>query len=157
MKKPLIALVASAFLLSGCAAARDSRLNPFNWFGRGQQEDTLATEVEGLQTIPDGRELVAEVISLEIDRTPGGAIIRAVGLPPTQGFYDGELVAEDADGAQGGVLSYQFRIAESPRFEVVSTQRSREVVVALFLSNVKLEGVRSIRVVASQNSRVSRR
>ena len=157
MKKPLIALVASALLLSGCAGARDSRLNPFNWFGRGQQEETLATEVEGMQTIPDGRPLVAEVISLEIDQTPGGAIIRAIGLPETQGFYDGELVAVNDGASQDGVLSYQFRIAEPPRFEVASTQRSREVVVALFLSNIKLEGVRAIRVVASQNSRVSRR
>ncbi|MFV2052968.1 hypothetical protein [Aliiroseovarius sp. YM-037] len=154
MKTPIIALSIAALLLSACG----SRLNPFNWFGRGQQEETLTVGADGEAAPRDARPLVSQVIDLQIDRTPGGAIIRAVGLPPTQGFFNAELIAENRERPdENGVLTYSFRLAEPFDFQRVSTQQSREVVVAREVSNIKLQGVRSIRVLGSQTSRISRR
>lgn len=154
MKTPIIALSIAALVLSACG----SRLNPFNWFGRGQQEETLAVSADGEVVARDARPLVAQVIDLRIDRTPGGAIVRAVGLPPTQGFFNAELIPENRERPdENGVLTYRFHIAEPFDFQRVSTQQSREVIVAREISNIKLQGVRAIRVLGAQSSRISRR
>ena len=76
MKRLIVALTLLSFL-SACGAVRDSRLNPFNWFGRDREERVQAVEIQGpVETRP----LVAQVISLKVDRMPGGAIIYAVWL-----------------------------------------------------------------------------
>lgn len=154
MKTPISALVVSALLLSACG---ESRLNPFNWFGGGQEEETLELTAEAREAAIDRRGLVEEVISLRIDRTNGGAVIHAVGLPATQGYFDAELVAHNDGQPTDGVLTYLFRIERPLGFERVVNQRSREVTVAAFLSDIALEGITSIRVVAQGNSMVSRR
>ncbi|MEM9975308.1 MAG: hypothetical protein AAF771_14110 [Pseudomonadota bacterium] len=143
-------LILALVVLSGCARVAESRLNPFNWFGRGDAEVTV-TRVE---VIEDPRPLVAEVSGVSIDRVPGGAILRAVGLPPTQGYFAGALVAE---AAGPGILSYTFRAVPPDEASRVSTVPSREVVVALFLSDQTLAGVRQIQVVGATNARAVRR
>ncbi len=80
--RTLIILVASVLVLSGCARVSESRFNPFNWFGSSADEETVATIGESA----DPRPLVAEVTSLVVERTPTGAIVRATGLPPDQGW-----------------------------------------------------------------------
>ena len=46
--------------------------------------------------------LVAEVVTLEVAPIPEGAIVRANGLPPTQGWWEAELVAQPVD--ENGVI-----------------------------------------------------
>ncbi|WP_428544182.1 hypothetical protein [Profundibacter sp.] len=152
MRTPIAALLLGTLVLTGCA----TKLNPFNWFKRGSTQETLA-ELPDPTVINDNRALVQQVVSLSVDKTPGGAIIRATGLPPTQGYWDAELVPENGEEPVKGVLTYQFRIEEPIDFQRVSTPQSREVVVARFVSNIKLDGVRQIRVVGAKNARSTRR
>ncbi len=148
---PVIALGLSALLLSGCGS---SKLNPLNWFG-GSKEETVAVMDNSVLT--DNRPLVARVTSFKIDRTPGGAILRAVGLPPTQGYWDAELVAENDGKPEKGVLSFQFHIQKPYDAENAGPPKSREVVVAYFITNNSLQNVRKIRIRGAQNARTVRR
>lgn len=153
MKRLIVALTLLSFL-SACAAARDSRLNPFNWFGRDREE---RVQVVDTVTPQDRRPLAAEVIRLKVDRMPGGAIIHAVGLPATQGHWDGELVPLNGEFPEKGVLTYEFRLAPPPGPTRQGTPQSREVVVGHFISDQTMLGVRNIAVVARQNRRSVRR
>ena len=153
MKRLIVALTLLSFL-SACAGVRDSRLNPFNWFGRDREERVKVVETVGPI---ERRPLVAEVISLKVDRMPGGAIIHAVGLPVTQGHWDGELVPLNGEMPDKGTLTYEFRLAPPPGPTRQGTPQSREVVVGLFVSDQTMLGVRSISVVAQQNRRNVRR
>lgn len=142
---------------AGCGRIADSRINPFNWFGRGER--VAMVDAEGLPIVIDARSLMTEVAALTIERAPGGAIIRATGLPPTQGYWDGGLVPVDRDERPDdrGILSYEFRVFAPTAPQRASTRQSREVVVGRFVSNQTLEGVREIRVIASGNARSARR
>lgn len=103
----------------------------------------------------DQRPIVAQVTDLVVDRTPSGVILRVKGLPPRQGYYDGELVPVPSEDE--GVLAYQLH-AQPPHYETpASTTRSREFVVARFLSNDNLTGIRTIRVSGSSNTLSARR
>jgi len=157
MTRALIATVLILGTLAGCARVADSRLNPFNWFGNSRSEATLAPDGGFAAVDEDLRRMVDQVTALQIERTPGGAIIRATGLPLEQGFYDGELISVSDDAPVDGVLEFQFRIRPPLTPTRVSTVPSREVVVGLFVTNQGLEGVREIRVVAQRNTRAVRR
>jgi hypothetical protein len=156
MRLPVTGLLVLTLTLGACGKIRDSRLNPFNWFGRSE-----VVEVPAEGVVPgrpyDTRILVSQVIDMEVARYPGGAIVRATGLPPTQGWWKADLVAENSGFPVDGVLTYRFVIAEPLTPKPVSTQQSREVTAATHLSNVKLADVRQIVVVGAQNSRASRR
>ncbi|SPH18115.1 hypothetical protein DEA8626_01645 [Defluviimonas aquaemixtae] len=155
MKSSVTILLVVALTLGGCGRLRESRLNPFNWFGRSTEQ--TATQTVAPAVPDDGRILVAQVTDMEVARQPGGAIIRATGLPPTQGFWDAALVAENSGFPVDGVMTYRFVVAEPIPPARVSTPQSREVSAAAYISNIKLEGVRQIVVLGSQNSRSSRR
>lgn len=154
-RRAAILTLAMAVMLSGCGFGQ-SRLNPFNWFGSGPEAETLDPVV--LEERKDRRPLVAQVTALEVERTPGGAIIRATGLPPVQGWYGAELVNEDRDGQPiDGVLTYSFRAIPTPEPTRVSTVQSRELTVAVFVSDITLAATREIRVTGALNSRAARR
>jgi hypothetical protein len=55
------------------------------------------------------------------------------------------------------VLAYEFRISTPVFTRSVSTQQSREVVVAHFISDRGLDGVRRITVSGSETSRSTNR
>lgn len=150
MKTPIATLLVSALLITGCA----TKMNPFNWFKRSKNE-TLQQIAPG--QVLEERGLVSQVISLQIEHTNGGAIIHAVGLPPSQGYWDAELIADNEEKPVNGVLTYKFRIDQPYEFKRASTPVSREVVVGHFVSNIKLQGVKTIRVLGAQNARSSRR
>ncbi len=154
----LLGALAALMLLSACAGLRETRLNPFNWFGRSTETPTLEPE-GGWQVVTDNRILVQQVTELEVMPVSGGAMIRAVGLPPTQGWWDAELLAEgDEMRPEGGVLRLAFVIAEPRRAQREGTPMSREVSVALYLSDIRLEDVRQITVSGERNARtVARR
>jgi len=157
MTRNLIATVLILGTMAGCGRVAESRLNPFNWFGASRSSATLAPEGGYTALEQDRRRMVNQVTALSIERTPGGAIIRATGLPVEQGYYDGELVSVSDDQPVNGVLEYQFRIRPPVAPTRVSTVPSREVIVGMFITNQNLDGVNEIRVVGQSNTRAVRR
>ncbi|WP_420394904.1 hypothetical protein [Nioella sp.] len=146
----LMALLVVVLGLTGCA----SRLNPMNWFGRDREERVQISETVAAPV--DDRQLVTEVISLSVDPLPGGAIVRAMGLPPRQGYWEADLVEV---GREDGEIVFEFRVYRPVDANTrVGTQRSREILAGTSLTTQDLAGIRQIVVVAQQNRRsVSRR
>ncbi|MFV0493335.1 MAG: hypothetical protein ACK5M4_16100 [Pseudorhodobacter sp.] len=151
MKTPLVTAIAMVLILGGCGFG-SSRLNPFNWFGGSTEVETVASEEEGPQ---DNRLLVQQVTQMEVDRNQTGAIIRATGLPPTQGYWEAELVPRPVD--ENGELVFDFRVFPPVTPQAVSTQQSREITAGAFLSNIKLRDIRRITVQGESNARSSSR
>ncbi|RUS60546.1 hypothetical protein EGN72_08155 [Pseudorhodobacter sp. E13] len=151
MNKPLIAALCATLALGACSTIGKSRLNPFNWFGGS--EETVAV-LSPTERPADPRLLVSQVTEMQLERMPGGVIIRATGLPPTQGYWDAELVARPVED---GKIVYDFRVFPPLGGAAVSTPQSREVTVAAFLSNIKLDSIRQITVQGETNARTSRR
>jgi hypothetical protein len=146
MRLTVLAMLIVVTALSGCGRVRDSKLNPFNWFGKARPV-AAAT----LYTAPtDARPLVAQVLTLKVEPYPGGAIVRATGLPPTQGYWEAELVAQPVDDT--GRLVYEFRIFPPLVPTAAGTPYSRQVVVAASVSDIKLQEVRSIVVQGAANA-----
>ena len=140
-----------AVALAGCGKLRQSKLNPFNWFKKSVPRETIVLPGEE----EDPRPLVDTVLTMAVEPIPGGAVVRARGVTPTQGWWDAELVARDVD--EKGVLVYDFRLVPPTDRTDVNTQQSREIDVAIYISDVKLEAVREIVVQGAKNARVSRR
>lgn len=138
--------------LAGCGGLRDSRLNPFNWFGRSAPAARVVVET-GPQVDP--RPLVETVTDMQVDAFRGGAIVRATGLNPTQGYWEAELVELPID--ENGVLVLEFRILPPITRADVSTPRSREVTVGTSLSDIKLAKISRIVVQGKTNARASAR
>ncbi len=152
MTKPLLAAIPLVLVLAACGGGFSARLNPLNWFGGS--EEVQATTLVSDTVAQDPRPLVQQVTFLAVEPMQGGAIVRATGLPPTQGYWNAELVARPVED---GVLVYDFRLVPPPAPAAVSTQQSREVQVAAFVSNFKLDGISQITVQAASNARSSRR
>ena len=163
-------------------SVRGSALNPFNWFGRSREsrqrsqaasgEDAeLIAAVEAAAARPDRRRgpstfrpelgdyriLVHQVTGMSVDRVPGGAIVRATGLPRSQGYWDAELIAAPLSAQSDGTLVFEFRVFPPLGTRQAGTAPSREVTVARYVSDQTLAGVRQIVVVARQNSRAAGR
>lgn len=150
--KTLILSLATVMALTSCASVRESRLNPFNWFGRSK---AAPVEEFGVAVVEDARPLVEQVQTMVIEPTQQGAIVRATGLSPMQGYYDAELVPRPVDDK--GVLVFDFRIKPPPVQKPVGTPRTREVTVAAALSNIALQEITQIVVQGASNARSSRR
>lgn len=155
MKAIRVLLLGLPLVLASCGIS-ETRLNPFNWFG-GNEEATTAEPVQIVER-RDPRPLVSEISQLVIEPTPGGAIVRATGIPPTQGWYQAALVNVAPDGAPvNGVLSYSLRALPPDTPTRISTRQSRELTAAIFISDTVLSQVRVIQVTGAQNSRIARR
>ena len=148
----LFILGTGSLMMTACARVSESRLNPLNWFGRDSEEE----KVDTIEERGDPRPLVAEVTSLVIEPTPTGAIIRATGLPPDQGWYAGSLVPE-TDGPVDGILAYRFRAVPPAERTRVSTRQSRELSVGAAISTIVLSETRVVRVIGARNIRTVRR
>lgn len=142
----LRAIVLISLILS-LAACGNSRLNPLNWFG-GDREERIRVDPDAADGTPtDPRPLVAEITQLSIEATTSGAILRATGVTPAQGYFEAELVlAEINDGA----IVFDFRAA-APLGQ--PTPGLQTIVAGATLTNGELAGVRTITVVAAQNRR----
>ena len=146
MRVPILAIVVLAIALGGCARLRESRFNPLNWFGPGRE-----AAVTDLYVRPDdARALVAQVTVLKVEPYPGGAIVRATGVPPTQGYWEAELVAQPLDDQ--GRLVFEFRVFPPPEPVAAGSPYSRQITVAVALSTIKLQGVTSIVVQGASNA-----
>ena len=151
-----IVVVLALSLLAGCAQIGESRFNPFNWGRGGDAPDTLVPVDQRI--VIDNRPLVSQVTGLALEPTPGGLIVRATGQAPGAGFWQGDLVPDRRDGAvPDGVMAFQFRVAPPPAPQPAPTARSREIVVATFISDQQLRGVREVRIIGAGNSRGARR
>lgn len=158
-------LLGTAILLtlSGCARVAESRLNPFNWFGQSTAAPAAPADPATRRplvpenrrtTVSDTRTLVQSITALSVDRAPTGAIVRATGIAPTQGFFNAELVNA---GVSGGVLTLQFRAQSPAGFEAQGSQRSRQINAAYVISNAQLAGIRTVRVEGATNARTAAR
>ncbi len=153
MRHP-VALLSIVALLAACSGASESNWNPLNWFGKTTEERVAAVNAPARQ---DGRKPINEIVRLQIDATPGGAILKVTGLPERQAFYNAELVPLADEKPVDGVLEYEFRISAPIGATQSGPPQSREVVVARFLSEQTLRGVRTIRVKGATNALVTRR
>lgn len=144
-------VVSTAAALAGCGGFRNSRLNPRNWFGRSQPRETIVLPAEQ----SDPRPLVDAVLSMSVEPIPGGAIVRARGQTPTQGWWKAELVPLPIDDS--GVLVYEFRLLPPLAKTDVNTPQSRQVDVAIYISDIRLDRVREIVVQGATNARSARR
>lgn len=148
--------------VSGCARLAQSPLNPVNWFGRSTEEPATAQQIRARQPllpenrvrVVDARPLVQSVAEMEVIRTPSGALVRATGIVPTQGFFNAELVNA---GVENGVLTFDFRAEAPAGFEATGSDLSRRISAAEVLAAGELDGVRTIRVRAAANARSARR
>jgi len=165
MRKSLSALLISTLLVSGCGA---SKLNPLNWFGRGQSQPVVADSANPLIPAKRGTVfrrgdkpytgiLMPQVKQLKIERVPGGAIVRATGVAQFQQPYDVKLISTSGNQPVDRTLTFELR-AEVPGKNLrQGSEWTRTVTVATFLTDNELEGVRTIRVVGSQNTMSARR
>jgi len=149
----LIAAMTLLTFLAACGGLRDSKLNPRNWFGKSKQQTVTATTAN----VTDPRSLVAQVIAMKVDRVPDGAIVSAVGLPATQGYYQAELVPLNDGKPVKGTLKFEFRLLAPSTTHPTGAPRAREVLVGHAVSSQDLKGVRRIKVIAQQNSRTAKR
>lgn len=149
-----LAPVALVLLLSACGSSGQSHwYNPFSWWGGSKEVPTTLGVPQGANE--DQRPLVAQVTSLSVELTSDGAIVRATGLPPTQGYWDGALV-QDGEITDGRIV-YRFVLVPPVRPKPVSTVQSREVTVATYISNIKLQQVEDVVVQGASNARSARR
>jgi hypothetical protein len=155
MRVSLLAGLVMVMTLTACGSAvRESRYNPRNWFGGASNtEPTLGPT----SAYTDNRALVPQVTDLVVDRAAGGAIVRATGLAPTQGWWDAELVPETTGIPLDGVMRYRFVIAQPESPQRQGAPRSRQIVVAAVIQNRVLDFVDRIEVVGAQNTRSTRR
>lgn len=166
MRRPLIAALTALLALSACGGGqrdateeRGSLLNPLNWFGRNapEGEPTLAPP-GGFPTLPqDRRPVIRQIVNMELRPTPGGVILFAVGLPPTQGWWDAGLIADNDGEPVDGTLSYAFVVMPPFGPAPAGAPATRELTAALFIPDIRLTDVRQITVRGVQNQITRRR
>ncbi len=159
-------LIGTALLmtLTGCTQIANSRFNPLNWFGASTAAPVAAaattSDVRPLvpqnrtPVVIDNRPLVTSISALTVERTTTGAIVRASGVAPTQGFFNAELVPQ---GITDGVLTLAFRAQAPAGFDAQGSALSRTIHAAYIMDRAELAAVRSVRVEAATNARVTRR
>jgi len=157
MRNTAAVAMAACLVLAGCGGS----FNPFGLFGGGQAAEATVRVAEVPEAQADPRPLVAEVARLSVDRVPGGVLVTAVGLPPTQGWFAADLAPErvgidDRPLAEGGTLALRFVAAPPPAPRPVGASASREITAGLFLPAASLEGVRTITVRGARTSRSAR-
>jgi hypothetical protein len=154
MRIALLAAMTALMILPSCGKIRDSRFNPFNW---SRPEVTTLEPKGGYEVTADNRQLVDQVLTMAVEPMPGGAIVRAKGLPPVQGYWQAELVPENGGEPVDGVLTLRFVVYPPPGPTPSSTQPSREITVGLFLADQQLARISRITVQGQQTALSVRR
>jgi hypothetical protein len=156
MRVTVLAGAACLLLLGGCGTPFD----PSGLFGGGRSVPAAA-EFTYRDAASDPRPAIAEVASVQVDRVPGGALVSAIGLPPTQGWFAAALVPERVDldrrpAAENGELAFRFVALPPPEPRAAGTRASREISAGVFLSDRTLAPVRSIVVRGARDARTVR-
>lgn len=88
-----------------------------------------------------------------LERGYGGVIIRATGVAPTQGYFNAALVPDD-DGRPDAAGVVTLRLVAVPPLapEAIGPERTRLLMTAAFLDELKLRGVKTIRVISALNA-----
>ncbi|MBV7409645.1 hypothetical protein [Maritimibacter sp. DP1N21-5] len=138
--------------LSGCSGG--GGFNPLNLFGPKSDTQLVVLEPEEGWDYAgqDYRGPIQQVTRLAVERASGGVIIRAEGVPATLGYWDADLVAENNEQPDNGVMTYTFKVAPPVWQERQGTPYSRTITVAHYVSDVRLGDTRTIRVVGATNS-----
>jgi hypothetical protein len=165
MRASVTGLLAVTLLVAGCATVRDSRLNPFNWFGPSREVVTVAEDVNPLiprrsafarpERVYQGTP-IDRVTDVTIEALPGGAVLRASGVAARQGPYAVQLTPVE-EASTGEVLVFSFDRLLPRRGTPAGPEQTRVAEVATHLSDLDLQGVQVIRVIAARNARELRR
>ncbi|WP_010140368.1 hypothetical protein [Oceanicola sp. S124] len=166
MRKFLPVLLIAAIGLSGCGYVRDSRLNPFNWFGRAearplsaeeaaQERNPLIPERSAFANKPDTdrRGRIAGLENLVVERIPGGAILRVTGISSSVGAFD--VALRELPG-EPGVARYEM-VSYLPEVPADGPIQTRRYTAATRLSDTALAQVQTIEVLSASNALTSRR
>ncbi|MEL6466299.1 MAG: hypothetical protein AAFQ58_15150 [Pseudomonadota bacterium] len=178
MRPKLIVTLVLVLSLSACAAVRDSRMNPANWFGNSQSEPVARQPAEPQEVnplIPQNarpglfanlraqRELyvgtpIDQVTDLVVEPVPGGAIVRATGIAGEDRVFDVRLTTPNEENVPvDGVLTYQLRGIHSARPTRTLSPRVRTVTAARRLTDQELAEIRVIRVEGLRNAQSTTR
>ncbi len=173
MRKTFSALLLSTLVLTGCATVRDSRVNPFNWFGKARSAPIAQSSAQANPLIPQTSSIfsrkrnsnavyngrpVDQITDLTIERVPGGILLRATGLAARQGLYDVQLVPQNKDELPvDGVLTYRLEGGEPASQTPIGAAATREVIVARTLTDQQLAEVHTIRIEGQRNALTSSR
>jgi hypothetical protein len=173
MRKTFSALLLSTLVLTGCATVRDSRVNPFNWFGKTRSAPIAQSSAQANPLIPQTSSIfsrkrnsnavyngrpVDQITDLTIERVPGGILLRATGLAARQGLYDVQLVPQNKDELPvDGVLTYRLEGVEPASQTPIGAAATREVIVARTLTDQQLAEVHTIRIEGQRNALTSSR
>jgi hypothetical protein len=168
MHKAVSVLVVSALVLTSCGTVRESRLNPFNWFGRSHSTAVANSTAAANPLIPQRRasilrpeapaysgQLIGEISELLIERRPGGAVIRVSGVADRLGPFEAKLVKNE-DETDADTLTYDMR-AYQPANPTSQSEWPRTVTVAVYLTDQEMRDIREIRVKSARNVQTSRR
>ncbi|TCL09538.1 hypothetical protein BXY66_1589 [Shimia isoporae] len=173
MRTALTVLLLSTLTLTAC----QTRLNPFNWFGSDREVQAVKDAVEAGEAnplVPNSSNtnkgifskkpapvyagtLIAQVKSVQVLRVTEGALIEAVGVSNVHGVHSLKLDPQNDGKPVNGVLTYSFLAVHPKGGFTGGPEQSREVTVAHVVTSAQLSGVRTIRVVAAQNARETRR
>jgi len=154
MKRAVVSLLVVAVTVSACGSIRDSRMNPRNWFGESRVE---APTLGPTSDVVDNRALVGHISGLTIESTSSGAIVRAVGVTPSAGWWDPELVPENFGRPVDGVLTFRF-LAAAPQEPTAGTSEAARTITAVYaLTQAQLDVTSSLVVTGADNSRRARR
>ncbi|MEB8386386.1 hypothetical protein OO012_04020 [Rhodobacteraceae bacterium KMM 6894] len=173
MRFAILFLMVSGLTLSACSGMRDSRANPANWFGGSKVERRAAPVAAETfnPLIPEQREsifrrkseeaaydgtLLYAVEDVSVERSAGGAIIKATGLSLRQGAFDVRLVPENKGEPVDGVLTYAMRAlqrTDTPQ----GPDQTRRVRAGVFITSQMLAKVRAVQVLGQTNTATTRR
>ncbi|SFK59986.1 hypothetical protein [Shimia haliotis] len=172
MRTALSVLLLATLTLTAC----QSRYNPINWFGNDTEvQATSEAEGEINPLVPNGGNtenkgifskrpepvyagtILSQVASVKVHRIPEGAMIEVVGVSNIHGVHSLKLDPQNEGEPVNGVLTYNLLGVHPKGGYTGGSQQSREVTVAHVLTTEQLSNVRTIRVVAAQNARETRR
>lgn len=172
MRKSGMILLASALVLTSCGAVRESRMNPFNWFGKSRSTAVAAGSVEEVNPLiparrrgllsssaekPDYSQPIDTIAELAVERrTGGGAIVRVRGVAAALRVSEARLVPVEEETTDS-TLVYELRYLAVGTNVIGGTEAQRSVTVATSLSAKELTGVRKIVVRGARNERSTRR
>jgi len=170
MRRTLAIGISAMLVLASCGGVRDSRLNPFNWFGQSSAVPVAAEGQAVNPLIPRRNALVSrrsaeiayagrpiqDITELNVIRRPGGALVQVTGVADRIGTFDARLIASEA-ASTDSVLTFSFEVIHPSVRSTGGGVAVREVSAATFLSDQDLRGIDAIRVVAANSARSARR